>query len=105
MTAHPLLAPLLHDNDALNVLVDVFLDGMKSGALSAIVSLSAERGETPDVLEIARYASGMCQAANRDPLMVEAFRDAIRARIEGVPDLAVTSLGKVSGTLPPAATS
>lgn len=100
MTAHPLLAPLLDDNDALNVLVDVFLDGMKSGGLSAIASLTADGGQEPDVDEITRYVQGMCRAAYRDPLMVEAFRTAIRDRINGTHNDEVQSLGTVSGYLP-----
>jgi hypothetical protein len=96
MSGRTALTALLDDNDAMDVLIHLFIDGMSSGGVSAVVSLAKDADLDLPLPSIVRYVSAMCQAAHDNPLAVEGLRDAVRARVTGILPTAVIDLGTVT---------
>ena len=73
---------VLQGSDAMELLLDIRLDGIMTGYASAILQLLGDR---PGAEEIAdKLAAEAMDAITADPLVMEAFRSLIAERLTGV---------------------
>lgn len=73
---------VLRGSDAMELLLDIRLDGIMTGYSSAILHLLGDR---PGAEEIADKLAGQAMAEiTADPLVMEAFRSQIAERLAGV---------------------
>jgi len=91
MTRHGEQSGVLVGNDALNMMINVYMDGFTTGASSALASYTQAEDAMADTL-----VDLLTDGIREDPLAVETIRREIAERFAGI------DTGPKSFSLPPA---
>lgn len=84
---------VLKDNDALSMLIDIWMDGFVSGSASTVSTLAPDHEDAADA-----FAVSMAEKLRGDPLAIETVRREITERMTGKDDGETKTLTIPGGT-------